>query len=144
LTITRDCDRQIDERKRLPTVQMLSEVAKQVRRKEGKATVKPHTTRLPKQQEDQKGMTGERGGRTVTLLGKGAIRRGERGWMLTIKSHGIEFAIAVCVEEIFCNRWVEKSVRDPYLIPRGLSAKCKNHPWSSKGGYSPPGPPGPP
>jgi len=40
-TITRDCDRPIDERKGLPTVQMLSEVAKQVRRKEGKVTVKP-------------------------------------------------------------------------------------------------------
>jgi len=40
-TITRDCDRPIDERKGLPTVQMLSEAAKQVRRKEGKVTVKP-------------------------------------------------------------------------------------------------------
>ena len=40
-TITRDCDRPIDERKELPTVQMLSEAAKQVRRKEGKVTVKP-------------------------------------------------------------------------------------------------------
>jgi len=33
-TITRDCDQPIDERKGLPTVQMLSEAAKQVRRKE--------------------------------------------------------------------------------------------------------------
>jgi len=40
-TITRDCDRPIDERKGLPTVQMLSEAAKQVRRKGGKVTVKP-------------------------------------------------------------------------------------------------------
>jgi len=40
-TITRDCDRPIDERKGLPTVQMLSKAAKQVRRKEGKVTVKP-------------------------------------------------------------------------------------------------------
>jgi len=40
-TITRDCDRPIDERKGLPTVQMLSEAAKQVRSKEGKVTVKP-------------------------------------------------------------------------------------------------------
>ena len=34
-TITRDCDRPIDERKGLPTVQVLSEAAKQVRGKEG-------------------------------------------------------------------------------------------------------------
>jgi len=40
-TITRDCNPPIDERKGLPTVQMLSETAKQVRRKEGKLTVKP-------------------------------------------------------------------------------------------------------
>jgi len=39
-TITGDCDRPLDERKGLPTVQMLSEVAKQVRRKEGKVSVK--------------------------------------------------------------------------------------------------------
>jgi len=39
--ITRDCDRPIDKRKGLPTVQMLSEAAKQVRRKEGKVTLKP-------------------------------------------------------------------------------------------------------
>ena len=77
-TIARDCDRPIDERKGLPTVQELSEAAKQVRRKEGKVTVKPHTTRLPKQQEDQKGIRGERGGGSITLLGKRAIRRGER------------------------------------------------------------------
>jgi len=40
-TITRDWNRPIDERKGLPTMQMLSEAAKQVRRKEGKVTVKP-------------------------------------------------------------------------------------------------------
>jgi len=40
-TMTRDCDRPIIERKGLPTVQMLSEAAKQVRRNEGKVTVKP-------------------------------------------------------------------------------------------------------
>jgi len=34
-TITRDCDRPIDERKGMPTVEMLSEAAKRVRRKEG-------------------------------------------------------------------------------------------------------------
>jgi len=79
--ITRDCDRPVDEGKGLPTVQMLSKAVKQVRRKEGKVTVKPHTTRLPKQQEDQKGNRGERGGGSVTLLGKRAIRRGERGWV---------------------------------------------------------------
>jgi len=40
-TITRDCDRPIEERKGLPTMQMLREAAKQVRRKERKVTVKP-------------------------------------------------------------------------------------------------------
>jgi len=45
--ITRDCNRPIDERKGLPTVQMLSEAEKQVRRKWGKVTIKPYTTRLP-------------------------------------------------------------------------------------------------
>jgi len=40
-TLTRDCDRPIDERKGLRTVQMQSEVAKQVRSKEGKVTLKP-------------------------------------------------------------------------------------------------------
>jgi len=58
---------------------MLSEAAKQVRRREGKVTVNPHTTRLPKQQDDQKGIRGGRGGGGVTLLSKRAIRRGERG-----------------------------------------------------------------
>jgi len=102
-TIPRDCDRPIDERKGLPTVQMLSEAAKQVRRKEGKVTVKPHATRLSKQQEDQKGIRGEGGGGSVTLLGKRAIRRGERGWMLTMNSHCVEFSIAVDVVEIVCD-----------------------------------------
>jgi len=77
--ITRDCDQPIDERNRLPTVQMLSKEAKQVRRKEGKVSVKPHTTRLSKQQEVQKGTRGERGGGSVPLLGKRAITREERG-----------------------------------------------------------------
>jgi len=99
-TITRHCDRPIEERKGLPTVQMLSEAAKQVRRKEGQVTVKPHTTRLPMQQEDQKGIRGQRGGGSVTLLSKRAIRRGERGWMLTMNSHGVEISIAGCLEEI--------------------------------------------
>jgi len=58
---------------------MPSEAAKQVQRKEGKVTVKPHTTRVPKQEEDQKGIRGEGGGGSVTLLGKRAIRRVERG-----------------------------------------------------------------
>jgi len=88
-TTTQDCDRPIDERKALPTVQVLSEVAKQVRTREVRVTVKPHTTWLPKQQEDPKGI------------------RGERGWML-MNSHGIEFSIAGDVEEI---------VRDPNPKP---------------------------
>ena len=67
-------------------------------------TIKPHTTRLPKQQEDQKGIRGERGGGSITLLGKRAIRRGERGWMLTMISRGVEISIAGGVEEM---------VRDP-------------------------------
>jgi len=107
-TITRDFDRRIDERKGLPTVPMLSEVAKQLRGREGKVTVKPHTTRLPKQQEYQKGIRGERGGCSVTLLGKRAIRKGERGWMMMMNSHGVEFSIAGGVEEI---------VRDPIPMP---------------------------
>jgi len=57
---------------------MLSEAVKQVPRKRGKVTVKPRTTRLPKLQEDQKGIRGEGRGGSVTLLGKRAIRRGER------------------------------------------------------------------
>jgi len=83
---------------------MLSEAAKQVRSKEGRVTVKPYTTRLPKQQEDQKGIRGERGGGSVNLLGKRAIRRGERGWMLTMNCHRVEFSVAGGVEEM---------VRDP-------------------------------
>jgi len=106
-TITQDGDRPIDERKGLPTVQMLSEVAKQVQRKEGEVTVKPHTTRMPKQQEDQEGIRGERGSGSVALLGKRAIRRGERGWMLTMNSHGVELSIA---------RGVEGIVRDSNLM----------------------------
>ena len=42
-------------------------------------TVKPHTTRLLKEQQDQKGIRGETGGGRVTLLGKRAITRVERG-----------------------------------------------------------------
>jgi len=79
---------------------MLGEAAKQGQGKKGNVTVKLHTTRLPKQQEDQKGIRGERGGGSVTLLGKRAIRRGERGWMLTMKSHGVKFSIAGGVEGI--------------------------------------------
>ena len=48
-------------------------------RREGEVTVKPRTTRLPKQHEDQKGIKGESGGDSVTLLDKRAIRRRERG-----------------------------------------------------------------
>ena len=59
-----------------------------------------HTTRLPKQQEDQEGIRGGRGGGSVTLLGKRAIRRGERGWMLRMNTHSVEFSIAGGVEEI--------------------------------------------
>ena len=62
------------------------------------------TTRLPKQQEHQRGIRGEEGGGSVTLLGKRAIRRGERGWMLTMNTHGVEFSIAGCVKEIVCER----------------------------------------
>jgi len=102
-TITRDWNPFIEERNGLPTVQLLSEVAKQVLRRKGKVTVKPHTTRLPGQQEDQKGITGERGDGSVTLVGRSAIRRGERGWMLTINSHGVKISIAGGVEEILCN-----------------------------------------
>ena len=102
-TITRDCDRPIDERKGLPTMQMLSEAAKQMWRKEGKVTMKLDTTRLPKQQEDQKGIRGERGGGTVTLPGKRAIRGRERGWMLTMNTHGVEFSIAGCIEDMVHN-----------------------------------------
>jgi len=72
--------------------------------------VKPHTTRLPKQQEDQKGIRGERGGGSITLLGKRAIRRGERGWMLTMNTHGVWFSITGCGEEM---------VHDPNLLPIG-------------------------
>jgi len=72
-------------------------------RKEGKVIMKPHTTRLPKQQQEQKGIRGERGGGRVTPLGTRAIRRGERGWILTMDSHGVEFSIAGGVEEIVCD-----------------------------------------
>jgi len=91
---------------------MLSEAAKHLWRRGGKVTVKPHTTRRPKQQEDQMGIRGERGSGSVTLLGKRAIRRGERGWMLTINTHGVEFSIAGGVEEI---------ISDPNPMPRGCS-----------------------
>jgi len=89
---------------------MLSEAAKQVRRKGGESNRETPTTRLPKQQEDQKGIRGERGGGSITLLGKRASRRGERGWMSTMNTHGVEFSIAGGVEEI---------VRDPNPMPRG-------------------------
>jgi len=92
----------------LLTVQVLSEAVKQVRRREERVTEKPYTTRVPKQQEDQKGIRGERGGGRVTLLGKRAIRRGERVWMLTMNSHGVEVSIAGDVEEV---------IRDPNLMP---------------------------
>jgi len=72
--------------------------------KGGESNCETPTTRLPKQQEDQKGNRGERGGGSITLLGKRAIRRGERRWMLTMKTHGVEFSIAGYVEEI---------IRDP-------------------------------
>ena len=52
--MTRDWDPPIDQRKGLPTMQMLIDRAKQVRRKEGEVIVKPHTTMLPKQHKDQK------------------------------------------------------------------------------------------
>ena len=75
--------------------------------------MKPHTTRLPKQQEDQKGNREERGGGSVTLLSKRAIRRGERGCVLTMNTYVVEFSIAKCVEEI---------VRDPNLMPFPFSS----------------------
>jgi len=101
-TITRDCDRPIEERKGLPTVQVLSEAAKQVRRKEGVEPNDPIETRTP----GPKDMI-----REVRREGEGAAH-GEcacsslrvREWMLTMNSHGVEFSIAEGVEEI---------VRDP-------------------------------
>ena len=57
---------------------MFSEAAKQIRRRSWKVTVSPQTTWLSKEQEDQKGVRGEKGGGSVTLLGKRAIREGER------------------------------------------------------------------
>ena len=75
-----------------------------MRRKGRKVTVNPHTTRLSRQQEDHKGIKGERGGGSVTLLGKRAIRRGERGWVFMINSDGVESSITTYVDEI---------VRDP-------------------------------
>ena len=107
-TISRDCDQPIEERKGLPTVQMLSQAAKQVQRNEGKVPVRPHTTRLPKPQGDLKVIGGERGGGNVPLLGKRAIRRWERGWMLMMNSYGVVFPIAGGIEEI---------VRDPNPMP---------------------------
>ena len=81
-----------------------SEAAKQVRRREGRVTVKPYTTRLSKQQEDQKRITAERGGVSVTLIGKRGFRRGKSRLMTTLNAHGVDFSVAGCVEEI---------VRDP-------------------------------
>jgi len=103
-TRARDCDQPIDNRKGLPSVEMLIEAAKQVRRSEARVTMKPHTSRPRKQHEDQNGIRGERGGGSVTLLGKRAIRRRERGWMFTINTHGVDFSLSGCVEEM---------VRDP-------------------------------
>ena len=40
--------------------------------------MRPHTTRLPKEQEDQKGNRGEGGGGSITLLSKRVIRGGEK------------------------------------------------------------------
>jgi len=87
---------------------MLSETAKLAWRKERKGTVNPHTTRLPKQQENQKGIRVERGGGSVTRLGKRVIGRGERAWMLSMNSHGVEISITQGVEEI---------IRDPNPTP---------------------------
>ena len=53
-TITRDCDRPIDERKGLPTVQILSEAAKQVWRKEG-VEPKPPRNKYARAQGHDKG-----------------------------------------------------------------------------------------
>jgi len=97
--IPRDCDQPIDQRKGLPTVQMLTEGVKLVGKQEGKVTVKPHTTKVPKHLEDQKGISGARGGHSISLLGRRAIRRGEKGWMLTMNSYGVEISIAGGGEE---------------------------------------------
>ena len=70
--------------------------------------MKPHTTRLPKHQEDQKGIRGEWGSGSVTRLGTSAITRGERGWVLPMKFHGVQISITRGVEEI---------VSDPNLKP---------------------------
>jgi len=109
-TITRDCDRPIDERKGLLTVQNVKRGSETSAEKGWESNGETPTTRLPKQQEDQKGIIEERGGGSVTLLGKRAIRRRERVWVLTMNTHGVEFSIARGVEEI---------VRDPNPLPRG-------------------------
>jgi len=94
-------------------MQILSEAAKHLRRKERNVTMKPHTTTLPKQHEDQKGIRGERGDGSVSILGKRAIRRGERGWVLTIIFHGVEISIDGGVEEIVYPN--PKPSRCPYI-----------------------------
>ena len=107
-TITRNCDRPIDERKGLPTMQMLSEAAKQVRRKGGKVTVKP----LQPGCQTNRDITRESEGRGVVVASpsqaKAPSEEGRGGWTLTMKTHGVEFSIAGGVEEI---------VRDPNPMP---------------------------
>ena len=105
-TITRDCDRPIEERKGLPTVQVLSEAAKQVRRKEGVEPNDPIETRTPGPKDMIREVRRERGGAAHEGYGCSSLR--VREWMLTMNSHGVEISIAGCVEEM---------VRDSNLIP---------------------------
>jgi len=79
---------------------LLSEAVKQVQRKGGKVTIKLSTTRLPKQQGDQKGIREERGVVASPSKAKEPSEEERRWWMLTMNSHGIEISIAGCVEEM--------------------------------------------
>jgi len=99
-TITRDCDRPIHEGKGFADRANAKRDSEAGAGKGRESKREAPTTRLPKQQEDQKGIRGERGAGSIILLGKRAIRRGERGWILTMNTHGVDFSIARGVEEI--------------------------------------------
>jgi len=100
-TITRDCDRPIDERKGLPTVQNAKRGREASAEKGGRRAKRPLETRIP----GPKNMI-----REVRWEGVGAAHREcrysslrVREWMLTMNSHGVEISIAGCVEEMVCD-----------------------------------------
>ena len=98
-TITRDCDRPIDDEKGVADRANVKRGSETSAEKGGNGNRETPYNLAAKATGRSEGK--QRGEKEVASPSKAvAIRRGERGWMLTMKIHGVEISIAGGGEEI--------------------------------------------